>query len=74
MKEILLQGGSLNRCTLCGAKREKNKYEQKSKFYFVHSGDFPEFLISESLALQMTAGILDCRVCFLCRVVISYGR
>ena len=46
MKEILLPGGPLNRCTLCrtdgGIERTMQK---KASFVLSTSGDFPEFLV-----------------------------
>lgn len=66
MKEIPLQGGPLNRCTLCRAKREK-----EASCILSTSDDFPEFFIPEALTLQTSARILGCRVGSLCRKAIS---
>lgn len=73
MKDILLPGGPLNRCTLCRAEREKEDDQRKASFVLSTSGDFPEFLIAR-LTPQMRARIRDCIVGALCRIVLSYGR
>lgn len=59
------QGGPLNRCTLCRAKRE-----EEAGCILSTSDDFPEFFVPESLHSPNGARILGCRVGSLCRKAI----
>ena len=73
MKEILLPGGPLNRCTLCrtdgGIERTMQK---KASFVLSTSGDFPEFLVPSLSPLRRGSELEVERLAL--SEVLSYGR
>lgn len=71
MKEIPLQGGPLNRCTLCRAKKQKERTKEETSVFCPLLMTFPAFFRPEALTLQTSARILSCRAGSWCRRAIS---
>ena len=72
MKEILLPGGPLNRCTLCRTDGIERMMQKKASLVLSTSGDFPEFSVPSLSPLRRGSELAV--VWLALSGVVSYGR